>query len=790
MTTDSLRPEMPGMRLIPVVRQRLALLATLFLVLAFSEWLLWLGSAFEKTPWWVSVLFPIFGFGAAAKCFHTRRRLTQSRRRAWMFFGLAAMGFSASEVIWAAYDIFLGGVSPSLSAANVNPFEFFALLVGYAGYFVFGIFSIIGIWHYRAQVSSRDDILARLGNLGIIVSAVLLICLFTYAEFLRTADPNINPGVTVAYGISDLSAALFGMIILLLQPWKRQRRVLLLIVIGLCFNASTDFNYINAMMDTGFRAASLINGVYLLCPCFIIWAAFEQDQLADTASEYTLDEPSIDTEPWGIRWETLLPPLAVAGVLLFAFSIRGPLTGNQLSFAIAASVVFIGSLAIRNWWGHKLEVRLRTEALQSKSELQIAYHELREEMKVRTQAQEELRHSQKMDALGQLTGGIAHDFNNLLAVVLGNLELLESRVPMKPDHAEYLQEATNAAKRGAGLTQRLLSRSRKQPLKADSIQVDSLLEDLKNLLTRTLGERIQVTIGGHENVSACLADRAQLENALLNLALNARDAMPEGGKVEIKAADITLDERYVAEHPDARAGVFVAFSVQDSGLGISAENLPRVFEPFFTTKEVGSGTGLGLSMVYGFAKQSGGHVTIESRVGSGTRVILYIPRSKTQLRGASAESRPEVPQGSGESILLVEDESALRKLVANVLKELGYRVIEARNGDEALALLDGIGTLDLLLSDVVLPGSLSGDSLAAEVAQRRPRTKVVLMSGTAPDLRGEPVVSAGIPELLYKPFERAELARTIRSALDFQGSDRGRAKTPPANSRIGGFLAD
>ncbi len=476
---------------------------------------------------------------------------------------------------------------------------------------------------------------------------------------------------------------------------------------------------------------------------------------------------------------------------MFALVFRERFTEGLISFAVAASVVFIVSLALRNWWGHKLEVRLRTEALQSKSEMQLAYRELREEMKTRTQIQDELRQAQKMEALGQLTGGIAHDFNNLLAVIIGNLELLESGVPMTPDQTQSLRDATNAAERGASLTQRLLALARKQTLRAEPIQVDSLLEDTKDLLARTLGERIQVAISGHKNVWRCLADRAQLENAILNLALNARDAMPNGGEIEIEASNITLDESYAAEHPDAQLGAFVAFSVQDSGVGIPAEILPRVFEPFFTTKEVGSGTGLGLSMVYGFAKQSGGHVTIESRVGNGTRVILYIPYSETQVRSTTAESRPDVPQGSGESILLVEDEPAVRTLVSNFLKELGYRVTETRNGDEALAVLEGIGTLDLLLSDVVLPGGLSGRDLATTVVQRRPRTKVLLISGYAPDVLDERGVSARTPELLHKPFGKAALARKIRSVLDPRKSHPGRAKTTlSSNSRSGDSLAD
>ena len=791
MTAGSLGPEMLGMGSTLGARQRFAILATLLILIAFSEYLLWLGSAFEHTPWWIAVLFVVFAFGAVAKSLHTRTRLTLSNRRAWTFFSLGTISMAASEVVWAAYDVFPGGAVPSSSTAYIDFFAFPALFVGYIGYFAFAILFIIGIWHYRARIPSTDDIYVRIGNLGIILSATLLIYLFMYAEFLRTASSIPDAIVTVAYGIVDLSAALFGLIVLLLQPLGPQRRVLLLIVIGLCFNAATDFSYINALMGTGFRSASIINGLYLIGPSFIIWAAFEQDQFAKMASEYTVSEQSTEVESLTTQWETLIPPFAVAGVLLFALVFRDRFTENLISFAVAASVLFVVSLVMRNWWGHKLEVRLRTEALQSKSEMQLTNRELRAEMKIRTQVQEELRQAQKMEAVGQLTGGVAHDFNNLLAVILGNLELLESGVSMRPNQTELLRDATNAAERGADLTQRLLSLSRKQTLSAEPIEVDSLLENMKHLLTRTLGERIHVTISGHKNKWFCLADRAQLENAVLNLALNARDAMPDGGEIEIKASKITLDEMYAGEHPDARAGSFIAFSVQDSGMGITAGNLSRVFDPFFTTKEVGSGTGLGLSMVYGFAKQSGGHVTIESRVGSGTRVVLYIPYSNTQLRDVQAENRLDAPQGSGESILLVEDEPAVRKLVSNVLKELGYQVTEARDGDEALALLEGIGSLDLLLSDVVLPGSLSGRDLANTVAQQRPQTQVLLMSGYAPEVLDEHGGSVPSPELLHKPFGKAQLARKIRSVLDFQKPRPDRAKTTPSsNTRLGDSLAD
>jgi signal transduction histidine kinase/ActR/RegA family two-component response regulator len=740
-----------------VARRRVALLATLFVLIAFSEWLFWLGSHLEQTPWWVSALFPAFAIGATVKCFHTRSLLTENERRSWTFFGLGYLGFALAEVIYAACEIFLGGVRPGPS-------------LNYISYAAFPICFIIGIWHYRARILSTDDTFVRIGSLGIIFSAALIIYAFMYAEFLRAATSIPRASITVAYGVVDLSAVLFGLFVLLLQSQGYQRRVLLLILTGLCFNAVTDFTFVSAIMDTRDLSASLVSGLYLLVPSFIIWAAFEQDQVAKMEGECTVNQSPSEIEPRSTRWQILLPPFTVAGVLVFALAFRDQFTEDLISFAVAGSVVFIGSLAIHNWWGHKLEVRLRTEALQSKGEMQTAYRELRKEMKIRTQVQEELRQAQKMDALGQLTGGIAHDFNNLLAVVIGNLELLESDVPMAPQQASFLREAAAAAERGARLTQRLLALARKQPLRAEPIEVDSLLENTKDMLARTLGERIQLTIRGYENAGICLADRVELENAILNLVLNARDAMPHGGEIEITATDITLDEGYVSEHPDARVGAFVAFSVRDSGVGIPAEDLPRVFNPFFTTKEVGSGTGLGLSMVYGFAKQSGGHVAIESRVGSGTRVTFYIPQSETRVGSTEAESRTDVPRGSGESVLLVEDDPAVRKLVSNILKDLGYQVTEARDGEVALALFEGVGTFDLLLSDVVLPGSYSGRDLATVVARQRPQTEILLMSGYESDVFNQRGISARTSELLHKPFGKAELAHKIRSLLDSRES--------------------
>jgi CheY-like chemotaxis protein len=263
--------------------------------------------------------------------------------------------------------------------------------------------------------------------------------------------------------------------------------------------------------------------------------------------------------------------------------------------------------------------------------------------------------------------------------------------------------------------------------------------------------------------------------------------MPDGGVLDIETSNIIIDKSYVAEHPGAKAGTYVSISVRDTGTGISGGDLKRVFEPFFTTKEVGSGTGLGLSMVYGFAKQSGGHVTIESRVKEGTQVNLILPSTKTMEQRAVVENQTRPLQGSGESILLVEDEPAVRRLVSTILTGLGYRITVAADSEEALTLLTGIESLDLLLSDVVLPGKLSGRDLAVIVEQKRPQTKILLMSGYASELVEEEGELGSAYELLRKPFRKADLARKVRSILDSHSlHTRREATRPPSDSSFGG----
>ncbi|GGC47279.1 PAS domain S-box protein [Chelatococcus reniformis] len=390
------------------------------------------------------------------------------------------------------------------------------------------------------------------------------------------------------------------------------------------------------------------------------------------------------------------------------------------------------------------------------------------------QAEEALRQAQKMETLGQLTGGVAHDFNNLLQVVSGNLELLQRNLPA--DAARLRRAADNAmngARRAATLTQRLLAFSRRQPLTPRQIDPSKLVSGMSELLRRSLGETIEIETVHGSGLWRVEVDPNQLENAILNLAVNARDAMATGGKLTIETSNTLIDRDYVTRHAELTAGQYVVISVSDTGTGMDSETLQHAFEPFFTTKEVGKGTGLGLSMVYGFVKQSGGHVKIYSEPREGTSVKIYLPR----LLAAADDTEPAtdhgVPDGSlSEVVLVCEDDDDVRAYSVEVLRELGYTVIEAADGPAALKLLEGDDRrVDLLFTDVVLPGGMSGAALAVQARAVRPRLKVLFTTGYARNAivhhgRLDPGV-----ELITKPFSFTELATRVRDILDFQRED-------------------
>lgn len=377
--------------------------------------------------------------------------------------------------------------------------------------------------------------------------------------------------------------------------------------------------------------------------------------------------------------------------------------------------------------------------------------------------EEQLRRSQSLEAIGGLTGGLAHDFNNLLAVISGNLDLMAEELDDKPALRDMAERAIRAAERGATLTRSLLAFSRQQLLQAVDIDANAVVEEVTELIRRTLPADIAVTPHCQPGLWRCHVDVGQLQNALLNLALNARDAMPDGGALTIETSNVTLSDK--AAGLDLEPGDYVCLSVSDNGVGMSQDVADRAFEPFFTTKDVGKGSGLGLSMIHGFANQSGGQACIVSDVGRGTSVSIYLARSTRDAEPGPALGGDARPVGS-EKILLVEDDADVRALVDSMLGTLGYQVVPAGDGDEGLRILEQQDGFALLLSDVMLPGGIKGPALIARAMAMCPGLRVLLMSGYAED---SVFSDDGLDEdvvLLRKPFTRAELARGVRDALD------------------------
>ena len=396
----------------------------------------------------------------------------------------------------------------------------------------------------------------------------------------------------------------------------------------------------------------------------------------------------------------------------------------------------------------------------------------------RMRAEAMVRQSQKMEAIGHLTGGVAHDFNNLLQIISANLDLAVASGEAKGNAilGQRLQNAMGAVSRGSRLTGQLLAFARRQALEPRSVDLGRVIRDMTDMLRRTLGERVEVEAviaGGLWNT---LADPNQIENAILNLAINARDAMPDGGKLTLEAANAYLDDAYAALHGEVTPGQYVMLAVSDTGSGMTPEVLNRVFEPFFTTKPEGKGTGLGLAQVYGFVKQSGGHIKIYSEVGEGTTVKIYLPRTRRAQDAADSASQQMV-QGGSERILVVEDDEGVRAAVIDMLTDLGYRVQRAENAEGALKLLEGGAKVDLLFTDVVMPGSITTRELARRARELDPGLKILYTSGYTQNA----IVHNGRLDddafLLSKPYRKDELARKLRSVL--AGTARGPLQAEP-----------
>jgi len=381
-------------------------------------------------------------------------------------------------------------------------------------------------------------------------------------------------------------------------------------------------------------------------------------------------------------------------------------------------------------------------------------------------AEAQFRQAQKMEAVGQLTGGIAHDFNNILTVITGTIGILTDAVADRPQLVAIAKMIDEAAERGADLTKHLLAFARKQPLQPREVDVNALILEAAKLLRPTLGEQIQIDPLLAQDAWTALVDPSQLTTAILNLALNARDAMPSGGKLVLETNNVYLDEGYASMHSEVTAGNYVMIAVSDTGSGIAARDLEKVFDPFFTTKEVGKGTGLGLSMVFGFVKQSNGHIKIYSEEGHGTAVKLYLPRATGLDQTASEMQASSRIEGGNEIVLVVEDDALVRRYVITQIASLGYTTLEASNAAEALDVMGRVDRIDLLFTDVIMPGSMNGRQLVDEALKRRPSLKTLYTSGyTENAIVHHGRLDSGVL-LLAKPYRQSDLARMIRMALD------------------------
>jgi signal transduction histidine kinase/CheY-like chemotaxis protein len=445
---------------------------------------------------------------------------------------------------------------------------------------------------------------------------------------------------------------------------------------------------------------------------------------------------------------------------------RQALYSRIVLFASLAALGLLGAFAV-------LAQRRRVAEIMSGSQELIRINEkLKEEAASRERAEAQTRQLQKMEAVGQLTGGIAHDFNNMLAIVLGSLDMARRRLPEDIDDRvnQSLANATEGAQRAAQLTSRLLAFSRQQPLEPQTLDANKLVASMSELLRRTIGEQVRVETVLAGGLWPTFADPHQLENAILNLCVNARDAMPDGGKLTIESSNAHLDDAYATAHEEVTAGQYVMISISDTGTGMPPEVMARAFDPFYTTKGVGKGTGLGLSQVFGFVKQSRGHVKIYSEPGNGTTVKVYLPRDFGHAvavpTATGASDADALPRANPEEIILVaEDDERLRHVTVDSLRELGYTVVQAADANQALAVLAVQPRVDLLFTDIVMPG-MNGRQLAELATESRPGLKVVYTTGyTRNAIVHNGMLDPGV-NFLAKPFTLGQLASKVRSALD------------------------
>ena len=453
----------------------------------------------------------------------------------------------------------------------------------------------------------------------------------------------------------------------------------------------------------------------------------------------------------GLRFGPRIAALLVAGIAAFALAIAGlglgPFSAFPVEFTQFLLFMFLGLASLSGLLLGAIMAE-RDDALNKRLVLE-----------------EQLRHSQKMEAVGRLAGGIAHDFNNLLTAIIGYTEIVLTSLDPKDDRRADAEEIGRAAMRAADLTRQMLAFSRRQVLQPKIIDLNIALSKVEPMLRRVIGEDIVMTVTGKATQAFVRVDPGQVEQVVMNLVVNARDAMPQGGRLTVETGDAVLDEAALADSPDARPGAYVMLSVSDTGIGMSPEVRARIFEPYFTTKDVGKGTGLGLSTAYGIVRQSEGHISVSSELGLGTTFRIYLPRSEAPEQTADQAGGEKMPEGT-EHILLVEDDPSVRRLSKELLTRLGYSITEAASGRAGLALgSDDTRHFDLALCDVIL-GDMSGPAVAEALSALRPSIRVLYMSGYT----DEAIVRTGVLDegkpFLQKPFTPVQLAKKVREVLD------------------------
>ena len=451
-------------------------------------------------------------------------------------------------------------------------------------------------------------------------------------------------------------------------------------------------------------------------------------------------------------------------------ALRSDTVSRQTGLAASALGISAGLVILLLWLAIRFERRRLAEAIAARDALSEANRRLTEEAENREAAEATVRQMQKVEAIGQLTGGIAHDFNNMLAVVIGSLDLAQQRLDKgeTPRATRLIDNAMEGAQRAARLTARLLAFSRQQSLDPQAMDANKLVAGMSEILRRTIGDDIRMETVLAGGLWRIFADSGQLENAILNLCINGRDAMPQGGKLTVETAHCHLDDAYAQAHPGTAAGQYVMISVTDTGVGMDQEVAERAFDPFFTTKGAGKGTGLGLSQVHGFIRQSGGHLKIYSEPGQGTTLKLYLPRHhgpvEAEVEGEDGEPA-ETPRGQGEVILVVEDDDRVRHVSADALRDLGYTVMQAPDAAQALTMLAMKSRVDLLFTDVVMP-DVNGRELADRARAERPGLRVLYTTGyTRNAIVHNGTLDPGV-ELLPKPFTVDQLARKVRQVID------------------------